>query len=374
MELLLANTDFEFELDSQKVIPLEKSMALGNLTLQLHFIPVLYAGPEDNILVYGLPEKNYEEYLLKLGLWRDKELLPKFTRIGALKIAPGSKIRTWGASKRIQQWAIEHEIAYAMPPWQTVIEVNSKAFSFEHCPRLPDAALLSSEEEVRAWLHLYWPKKVLKTCFGLASRGHFMIDTEREINQKALKSFLQTEFVKPLPVIGEPWVERLMDFSTQWEVGTDKIIRYLGTTCIMNSSTGRYMGTIAGEEKKIMGKYLPFLEEHQQAAEKLLKVTAEKGYFGFAGVDAMIYCMPESGEKAFLHPIVELNARMTMGLAALLFQQRHFPKNVISIHYCSKEELLSEHRTYALLPEAIWKENIKKSFAKQLFFQIHEDS
>lgn len=370
MKLLLANTDFEFELDSQMSLSLEKSMALGNLTLQFQFIPVMYAYPEDCILVNGLPDKVYREHLLSLGLWPSEDYLPQFVRVDTSKVFAGTCLHTWGASKRARQWANEHGVAYELPSWEVVREVNSKAFSFEHSACLPGAALLKSEEEVNAWLQLPWPKKVLKTCFGLASRGHFMIDAGTNGDQLALKNFLQKEFAKSLPVIGEPWVERLLDFSTQWQIGKDKSIRYLGATGIMNTPSGRYMGTIAGKEAAIMGEYLPFLDAHKKQAVQILNLAAAKGYFGYAGLDAMIYHLSEERESVSLHPIVELNARMTMGLAALLFQQRYFPTKDLLVQYCSKEELSLKQQAFALLPEVIWKDDVKKSFKKQLFFSI----
>ena len=54
------------------------------------------------------------------------------------------------------------------------------------------------------------------------------------------------------------------------------------------------------------------------------------GYFGNVGIDAMVY-RSENGPQ--LHPIVEINARKTMGFAALELQKRHFPNKTITLSF-----------------------------------------
>jgi predicted ATP-grasp superfamily ATP-dependent carboligase len=52
------------------------------------------------------------------------------------------------------------------------------------------------------------------------------------------------------------------------------------------------------------------------------------GYFGNVGIDAMLY-----GSPVTLHPIVEINARKTMGWVALEVQKRHFPNQTLTLSY-----------------------------------------
>jgi hypothetical protein len=69
----------------------------------------------------------------------------------------------------------------------------------------------------------------------------------------------------------------------------------------------------------------PFLQDHCKKAIPLLGKIAEVGYFGHVGIDAMLYTLPEDPHTLHLHPVVEINARKTMGWAALAFQRRYFP-------------------------------------------------
>lgn len=58
---------------------------------------------------------------------------------------------------------------------------------------------------------------------------------------------------------------------------------------------------------------------------------AELGYFGNIGIDAMVYTLP--GHAPLLQPIVEINARKTMGWAALAFQQKHYPNDTVRFSF-----------------------------------------
>jgi len=356
MKLHIANTDFESELSGNSLISIEKSFLLSHFVLQLHFLPWLYASPEDRILVWGEPDGRFLEAFQEKPFVQEKDI----NSLTGIK-----EIADWGTSGKIEHWASEHGLPYVHPSLDVVREVNSKEFSFNHCQGLPGAALLRTHREVEQWLSIDSPIKVIKTCFGSAGRGQIKISRHRELDREELKVFLNKEFAKGLPVIGEPWVSRELDFSTQWEIKQDREIRYLGATKMLNTFSGGYLGTLTGNEEAIFGDDRSYLEAHKNAAEALLRKAASKGYTGFAGIDAMIYL---SEGRRILHPIVELNARKTMGLAALLFQQRDFPSSLLSIHYVSQEDLSPEDRP--LLPECIVVEGKKKVFSKQLALRV----
>lgn len=245
-----------------------------------------------------------------------------------------------------------------MPSWEIVKKVNSKLFTFEHAPKLPGSEVLHSEAEVLRWIELGENEKVVKTCFGLSSRGNFCINRDKGYNCKALSQFLSLEFSAGRVVLGEPWMNRLLDFSTQWEIAQDGV-KYLGATKLINHASGKYIGTLIDDEEEMERQLSPFLQEHLLVARELLQLVLAEGYLGYAGLDAMVY---KSGfGSATLHPIVELNGRMTMGLAALLFRRRFFPKNRVLFSF---ESNLKEG--WSLLPESIQLKKGLKKFKKEL--------
>ncbi|HSX25916.1 MAG TPA: hypothetical protein VLE89_02790 [Chlamydiales bacterium] len=264
----ICNTFFEKELENPSPRPLIDWLRSHPVVLQLQFLPLLYAAPNDLILVSDLPENPD----------------PRLRLIEPTQLP----IETWGPSLAISRWAKQ-----PIPNWETIRTLNSKIFSFTQSPQLPGAALLTDAQEAAAWMAKTPGPKVLKTPFGTAGNGHIH------------------NFNRPLqfPLIGEPWVERLLDFSTQWKDG-----ELLGATIFENDAKGSYKNTLAGPPEKLFGSYLWALEEHLNIARPLITHFPR----GHVGIDAFIYRWEG---KILLHPIVEINARKTMSWVALQMQQ-----------------------------------------------------
>lgn len=322
--LHIANINFEEELAEEKTASIEQALARHEAYLQLQFLPLLYVKEADGIGVTNLPQEPVPASLHLLS-------------------APGklsySEVSSWGYSKSVAAFAKKHGLSYAMPPWEVVRAVNSKEFSFSESSKLPGAELLFTIDEVQRWWEKTPGPKVLKSCFGFSGRGHAF----------------DPKLVKTLPVIGEPWVERDLDFSTQWEISKEGEIEYIGATICISNAKGQYVENRCGNNALLFGKYLPLLEEHLFAARAILQKIARLKFFGNVGIDAMIF------SKGKLHPIVEVNARKTMGWVSLFLQRSRFPKQTISLSYCAGFDDAS------LLPQAIIKaDGTLLRFRKQL--------
>ncbi len=299
--LHIANTYFEKELKENRPLDLETALRRSPVFSQLQFLPCIYANENEGALVSDLP-------------------LPPFASKIALHLIsnPGDlssykRIESWGASPGIDTWAKLHGLAYEMPPWDAVREVNSKAFSYTNSPSLPQSALLFTKQEILKWSSAQKNAHVLKSCFGAAGRGHLHLPC----TEKMLDGYLKRE---GLPVIGEPWVQRDLDFSTQWKIEKSGAIHYLGATICVTNDEGHHIANRVGDIS------IPHLDQQREISCAILEKIAALKFFGNVGIDAMIY-----GGK--LHPIVEINARKTMGWLALEMQKRHFPKQTISVSY-----------------------------------------
>ena len=275
--LHICNINFEWELETHSSLALKESFMVHPNFLQLQFLPFLYAKEGDGVVVSHLPPEMPKH--LNVHLFDDP-------------MDGYDRIETWGWSKAIQKWA---SLPYHVP--KHLREMASKTFAFTHSPTLPGAKLLHHPQEVKKWLCEGVYPKVVKTCFGFAGRGRWILQKETDLPPEAFK-----EFEKGHLLIGEPWVKRDMDFSTQWML-SDEII-YLGSTVMENTEWGAY-------NKTYIGKEIPFLKEHLEVAQIPLKRLFEMGFRGNLGIDAMVY-----NQK--LHPIVEINLRKTMGWLALI--------------------------------------------------------
>ncbi|MGH2638878.1 MAG: hypothetical protein ACRDF4_06305, partial [Rhabdochlamydiaceae bacterium] len=327
----IANTDLEFELGRSSQLPLEKALRRNLIVHQLQFLPLLYMEKGDGVCVTDAPM----EYGAGLG----SESFCGRWHLLSDRHFPYDQVESWGASKCVAEWAKSRQLIYPMPPWEVVREVNSKAFSFQQIDPLPQAELIGSWNELEKWMKRVDGPKVLKSCFGLSGQGHLLLPAPVE----TIKSFAEREFNASRPLIAEPWVARKLDFSTQWVIKSNQSISYVGSTILLNDIKGQYAGTYVGDEEKIFGIYFSKLQAHKEIAVSTLKKMAALGFFGHVGIDAMIW------GADILHPIVEINARKTMGWIALQIAKYLFPNQTIKVSYEA-----TRHST-PLLPQGIIK-------------------
>jgi hypothetical protein len=322
--LHIVNTNFEAELLQARPASLIASIQSHPIFLQLQFLPLLYAGADDCIGVTHAPYPSFSTPKWQLLEERD---------------FPYRQIEGWGASPSMSAWAEKHKIDYSMPSWEVVQKVNSKAFSYQESPKLPGSALIHNWQELEEWDGKTKEPKVLKSCFGVSGKGHLFLPSGH------MKKFAEKEFSAGRPVVAEPWVERILDFSTQWMIHKDKGIEYLGPTLLISDGRGRYTANKVGDPEILFGRYLSFLDRHKEIALPILQKMAARGYFGNVGIDAMIW---GSGQ---LQPVVEINARKTMGWVALQFSKLHFRKQTIALSYLTNSSYDN------LLPSAVVQKN-----------------
>ncbi len=319
--LHIANTFFEWELENAAPLDLAEAFAQHAVFNQLQFLPLLYASPKDRVLISNTADPLYLSTL--------HFNTPSLYCLSNEEKIPIKHIESWGPSLLIARWAKKHALNYCTPDWDIVKQVHSKQFSFEQGAKLPQAKLLFNETHYEQWLSEIKGKKVLKSCFGTSGKGHLIID-EKSNEEKRIFSFLQKEWNKNLPVIAEPWVERFLDFSTQWIIEKEGTLSYVGATLCKNTQRGQYESNIVGDEELLFDSDIEFLEEHKHIVLPVLETMKKRGWFGHLGIDAFVY--KQEGKKT-LHPLVEINARKTMGFVALMIQKHHFPKEIVQISY-----------------------------------------
>jgi hypothetical protein len=333
MNIHVCNAFFEWELSRQAGPSLEQALSQHPAFTMLQFLPLLYAAPDEGVVVTSKPDLSFFQSLtlqMPKALYFPDESLPA-----------ASSIIDWGASLLIKEWADARQATYALPNWDLVQTLSSKLFSFARSP-LPGARQVFGAEEIEELARQIDQPFVVKDCLENAGRGHFFLLPGRPVDQKSLRAFTSRNH----PLIAEPWVHRLIDFSTQWEITPSKGIRYIGLTICHNDAFGKYRASEVGN---------PSFTFDPKIYDPLLHDIAALGFFGHLGIDAMIY---RAAQGPTLQPIVEINPRKTMGYVALAFQQRHFP----GVHLTLS---LSDLKESGLLPKsAVTREGRRVKFRK----------
>ncbi|MBM3837882.1 MAG: ferritin-like domain-containing protein [Verrucomicrobia bacterium] len=165
---------------------------------------------------------------------------------------------------------------------------------------------------------------VIKQSLGLAGHNAIrlwepeLLDTQRRWIESAVQ--------QPCGVVVEPWLERLADFSMQFEM-TGGGLKLIGYTGLINDAKGQFRANTAAPN---FAKRLPsavtrafagspqIVPEIYQMYEKLMESLEQElravGYEGPLGIDALVY--RDAGGMSRLKPIVEINPRYTMGRIA----------------------------------------------------------
>lgn len=127
-------------------------------------------------------------------------------------------------------------------------------------------------------------------------------------------------------VVGEPIYNKVEDFALEFYSDGCGGVRFAGCSMFSTNEHGAYTGNLLasdGQIEEIIARYLPLekLERIREALRTELASVYGYTYTGYLGVDMMI-CRQDKENKYLVHPCVEINMRMNMGVVARLFYDR----------------------------------------------------
>jgi hypothetical protein len=197
------------------------------------------------------------------------------------------------------------------------------------CPVEMVGTVATAVEEVTNWLaDAPRARCVLKAPFSTAGRNR-LIRTAAEPLTRKEKAWIDATVQAQGAVVIEPWLERLVDFSVQYECRMDSGRRRRGLVILANSREGQFRSaTVATrftdfldeETRRVLfagasrrGHLIEFLDD---TLEPFLRAWLEaERYAGPLGVDAFFY--REAAGMVRCKPVVEINPRYTMGRVAI---------------------------------------------------------
>jgi hypothetical protein len=175
-----------------------------------------------------------------------------------------------------------------------------------------NAAIREIEEQLARWPDWIGGRFTLKPRFGTSGRGRVAGHAGRVAEASGGFARLAESGGAML----EPWLQRTCDLSAQLWIGSDQQIVLLGTTELLVEGSGLYRGHRGFVDHR--GRVTSgnrFDEALREAAVAVAQTAAAAGYHGPCGVDAFAF-EAEPG-RVELRPIVEFNARFTLGIIAI---------------------------------------------------------
>ncbi len=303
--LLYGNLDAESEL-ARETLPLEARRILSGLATLLRAFArdgdeirtILPVKPERLVEVPGLPRPRLSAGRLKDVTATDVLAWAETAEVAACRPRAAPQAAPAGAPL--------HELLWQLPRAdpEIVAAVNHRAFGLgvarELGCALPGARMVTSEDELvgGAW--------VVKAPWSAAGRSRYIHRGAAELDSKARRT-LQRLFGRHGSLLFEPWMDRTDDFGCAAVLTADEA-RIVGFHRLLVSRQGRFTGI------ELPGAALSEKEEQRfgDVFEGVSRALRHAGYRGPFGIDFWRFRRDDG--RVALHPLGEINARMTFGL------------------------------------------------------------
>ncbi|MDQ1523353.1 MAG: hypothetical protein QOE47_1277 [Pyrinomonadaceae bacterium] len=311
------NADFETELaasSSSSAYRRPHSFVALNRRLAPHLLRLASAG--DALLVEESPSESLHSEAARRGV----ELIV----VDSATKQAGRIFTPWGWTRGVV--ALAERVGARVPPvsLETVRRVNSKLWSHaleqELGILMPGACVAASFAELEEAVARACPragdKWVIKSPFGFAARERVLGRGARLEGAQA--TWAQRQFAASSePLIFQPWLERVREYGVTLEIASDGEITLVGISDLQTNGAGTGTGYVLG--RKIEAGRRAELESVARVVGARLY---REGYVGAAGVDALEHTRG-------LHPLLEINARYTMGFVALAVERALNPQTPI---------------------------------------------
>jgi hypothetical protein len=187
--------------------------------------------------------------------------------------------------------------------------------------RDPEQAIREIEERVLRWPAWTESRFTLKPRLGTSGRGRVSGVAGGVAECRGGFERLATAGGALL----EPWLTRSCDLATQLWIGSADQLVLLGTAELVVDRSGLYRGHRGFVDSRgRVSSGSRYDEALRESAVEAAQAAAAAGYRGPCGVDAFAFQV-EAGREV-LRPLVEFNARFTLGIVAIGLLRRALPR------------------------------------------------
>ncbi len=320
MKLYIFNPDSDMSLannDENYMAPLSARRMAEDLAL----MPVWYAESGSAVLAASAYNIVYLEEL-KQQFMLPVEILtkPELTNYNDLEVIP------WGWNRALRKDLFISGVSLSNIPsveeMETIRGLSSRLFAKdilntfaneEYC--CGESVVLSDLSSCQSFVEVN-SQCVLKAPWSGSGKGLSWCSGSFT---KSISGWCNRMLKEQGSVMGEPVFNKVEDFAMEfWADGRGQVF-FIGYSLFSTTSKGAYVGNILSSSEQIeafLGEYIPF-EKLIQLREKMKQALADTlshSYYGYLGVDMMICKTNLSDTGYFIHPCLEINVRMNMGI------------------------------------------------------------
>ena len=215
-----------------------------------------------------------------------------------------------------------------------------------------EAAFCVTEEEIAQQVTSY-PTTMLKAPWSSSGKG-----LRRGQGEYAppLSGWCARTLAQQGAVVVEPLYRKVKDFAMEfYSAGDGAPLTFVGYSRFVTDANGSYEGNLLMADEEIereLSTYVSREALHSVRAmlQELIGERIGADYRGYVGVDMMVCLVKRENQKwdMCLHPCVEINLRMNMGVVAHIFYERYVAKGCrgrfVVDYYPTPEALREAHR------------------------------
>jgi hypothetical protein len=231
----------------------------------------------------------------------------------------GALFSPWGWTRGAIETGGRAGAVVDAPPPEVVARVNSKLWSHaletELGVALEGAGVAGTFGELEELVARACPrggdKWVVKSPYGFAARERVLGRGPRIEEPQA--KWARKALARGEPLVFQPWLEVVREYGVVIEVARDGGVEVLGFSDVVTNGAGTAFGYTLGRPPSARRA-----AELERFAREVGGRLRREGYFGPAGLDAIEHARG-------LHPVLEVNARHTMGHVALAVERELKP-------------------------------------------------
>ena len=307
------------------------------MATDLAFLATWWANNGDSILI---PHSDVLYYWSKTS---DKSLFSTDIKwITEKEEIPHQPLKPWGWNpslvKQMSKRGLPSEYLPTEEDMHTLRTLSSRQMAVEvlreirhqlsdNHPLIGTSALCTSEEEIAHEVTAH-TSTILKAPWSSSGKG---LRRGQGLYEPPLSGWCARTLAQQGAVVVEPMYDKVKDFAMEFYSSGDGLsLTFVGYSSFVTDANGAYEGNLLMSDEEVeadLSAYIPRETLHTTCAQlqHLLAKHIGADYQGYVGVDMMICLVhtEDAQERYALHPCVEINLRMNMGVVAHILYQRH---------------------------------------------------
>ena len=330
---------------------------------ELALLPMWYAEEGSAVLAPSAYNLGYVKKIQELlGLSVDLMTEPE------LAIEPNLDIRPWGwdvaLRKRLSGLGMDEALLPSMEQLDGLREYSHRSKAVSLLPELQlneyfcgESYYLKTQEE---WKTFVEEREccLLKAPLSGSGKG---LNWCKGIFTPFISGWCTRVAASQGGIIAEPIYNKVEDFAMEFYSDGTGEVTFMGYSLFYTGKSGMYEGNRLLSNEAIwkqLSQYVPskVLTDLENCLKYRLSALVGTVYKGYLGVDMMICRFPENEKPVFrIHPCVEINLRMNMGVVARFLYDRYVRSDstgrfVIDYHPSEGEALQEHERMSATYP------------------------